>query len=295
MSGADRGASVGSPSSGSDEPNGAAISGTVRLGQDIRFVMIAVGGGAIRVARPIARRHLRHLETVAINCDPRVQDCEEFDRRVCLIPEVGGPADTCGSPLAGAVLARAAEPALRRLFDEAHFVTIIGSLGGGAGSGVLPNLLELASERSRHVTAFVLKPFACEGERRAIADRTIGRIHLLEGFSDLKNQNRAALHVLDNQSLVGPLGSRAFRNVSEHWAQVIGDYVEQNYLDVAEAFLHSMLSPAIPATTVIVPPTSVIGPGIAPPAEMLPPIPAQHLEAELTFEVHSTVRPPPTP
>ncbi len=295
MSGANRGANVGGLSSGIDEPNGAAISATVRLGEDVRFVLIAVGGGAIRVARPIALRHLRHLETVAINCDTRVQDCKEFDHQMCLIPEGGGPADTCGSPLAGATLARAAEPALRRLFDQVHFVTIIGSLGGGAGSGVLPNLLELASERSRHVTAFVLKPFACEGERRAIADRTLGRIHLLEGFSDLKSQNRAALHVLDNQSLVGSFGSRAFRSVSDHWAQLIGDYVEQNYIDVAETFLRSMIAPAAPVPIDVAPPISAIGPGVAPPTEALPPIPAAGLEAELTFEVHDALRPPPAP
>ncbi len=264
----------------------------MRLGHDVRFVMIAVGGGAIRVARPIARRHLRHLETIAINCDPRVQEYEEFDRRMCLIPESGGQADTCGSPLAGAVLARAAEPALRRLFDEAHFVTIIGSLGGGAGSGVLPNLLELASERCHHVTAFVLKPFACEGERRAIAERTIGRIHLLEGFSDLRSQNRAVLQVLDNQSLVGPLATRSFRSVSDHWARLIGDYVELNYIDVAEAVVRSMLGPA-PTAIVPEPETATIGPGVPPPAEVLPPIPAVQLEAELTFEVHE--RPTETP
>jgi len=83
----------------------------LRLGQDVRFVLAAVGGGAIRIGQEIARRHIRHLETVAINCDPKVQSYEDFDRRVYLGPDSGAEIDTAGSPLVGWVLARAAEPA----------------------------------------------------------------------------------------------------------------------------------------------------------------------------------------
>src|SRR5690349_6241152 len=90
---------------------------TLRLGHELRFVLVAVGGGAVRVAREIAPRRIRYLETVAINCDPRVQEVDEFDHRVCLSPETGPFSDTGGSATTGGLLARAAEPALARIFD----------------------------------------------------------------------------------------------------------------------------------------------------------------------------------
>jgi hypothetical protein len=62
-----------------------------------------------RVGREVARQHLRYLETVAVNCDVRVQDNEEFDRRVYLRPDTGAEGDTHGSPVAGHQLAKAAE------------------------------------------------------------------------------------------------------------------------------------------------------------------------------------------
>ena len=79
-----------------------------RLGQDIRLVLACVGGGAIQIGREVARHHLRHVETVAINCDASVQDREEFDRRICLNSGRSELSDIGGSPSHGAQIARAA-------------------------------------------------------------------------------------------------------------------------------------------------------------------------------------------
>ncbi|MGI0139946.1 MAG: hypothetical protein ACREBT_02180 [Thermoplasmata archaeon] len=280
MSEANRGVLLSSPSPGFGEPSGGDFSEQVRLGHNVRFLLVAVGGGAVRVAAKVARRHLRHLETVAINCDSSVHGFEEFDRRIYLGPESGTPVDTGGSPLVGGVLARAAEPALSRIFDGAHFITVVGSLGGGAGSGILPQILELASRRSVHVSAFVIKPFSCEGDRRAVAERTIGRIHLLESFSDLRGHGRAMLQVLDNQSLVGPLGGRALTEVVEHWARVIGDHVEHNYIVPAESLLSTMTASSAPMSAEI----DLALEQVTLPVPTPPMIPLPVAEAELTIE-----------
>ena len=288
MSEAIRGAGLASLAPGYGEPGGEEISAEVRLGHEVRFALVAVGGGAVRIAQAVAQRRLRHLETVAINCDPSVQGFEEFDRRIYLGSEGGAQGDTGGSPFIGRVLARAGEPALRRVFDETHFVTVVGSLGGGAGTGVLPQVLELASRRAAFVSAFVIKPFVCEGERRAVAERTIGRIHLLERFGDLRSQGRANLHVLDNEGLVAPLAGARFRAVSDHWARTIGDYIQSAYLDVAESYLAA--ARAASAVTSTVPASVSVESSIAPPApDRIPapigPIPAVAVEAELTIEI----------
>ena len=286
---------------GSGEPMDGSWGAPLRLGQDVRFVLAAVGGGAIRVAREIARRHVRHLETVAINCDPKVQGFDEFDRRVYLGPDSGAETDTGGSPFVGGVLARAAEPALQRIFHGVTFVIVVGSLGGGAGSGAFPYVLEVASRNAEVVSAFVIKPFRCEGDRRALADRAIGRLHFVEAFVEKRERGLATLQTLDNESLVRTCGALAFSRIAEHWASVIEEHIERSFLAPTEAILNatqlaeSALTVPLNAVDAETPELEVVPPARAPPADLPPPMPALRSDpgdVELTFEVDGEARPP---
>ncbi len=287
---------------GYGDPGNAEWENHLRLGQDVRFVLAAVGGGAIRIGREIARQHIRHLECVAINCDPKVQGFDEFDRRVYLGPDTGADVDTGGSPFVGGMLARAAEPALQRIFHGATFVILIGSLGGGAGSGALPYILEVASRNAEVVSAFVVKPFRCEGERRALANRAIGRLQLVESFVEKRERNAATLQVLDNESLVASHGHLAIARLAQHWASVIEEHIEESFLLPAEALLGSyQISQALhdgPMNRIPnaeVPALGAVPPAAVPPPALPPGLPAVGAvasEVELTFEVDTGVRPP---
>jgi len=288
---------------GSGEPIDGGWETSLRLGQDVRFVLAAVGGGAIRVAREIARRHIRHLETVAINCDPKVQGFDEFDRRVYLGPDSGAETDTGGSPFVGGVLARAAEPALQRIFRGVTFVIVVGSLGGGAGSGAFPYVLEVASRNAEVVSAFVIKPFRCEGDRRALADRAIGRLHFVDSFVEKRERGVATLQTLDNESLVRTCGTLAFHRIAEHWASVIEEHIERSFLAPTEAILsaaqlaQSSLSAPVNPVEVSTPEFEVMPPARGPEPAVPAPMPAlggDPGEAELTFEVLDGEARPPT-
>jgi hypothetical protein len=277
----------------------------LRLGQDVRFVLVAVGGGAIRVGSEIARQHIRHLETVAINCDPKVQGFDEFDRRVYLGPDTGAETDTGGSSVVGGVLARAAEPALERIFRGATFVILVGSLGGGAGSGAFPHILEVACRNAEVVSAFVIKPFRCEGERRGLADRAIGRLQFVDSYLERHARGHATLQTLDNESLVRSQGTLAFTAVTRHWAGMIEHHIETSFVAPVEAMVEAiqMAQAAeqapmnripeveIPALE-LVPPVVPLSPEFPP---LLPAVGVQGIEAELTFEVQAEARSPPVP
>jgi hypothetical protein len=273
----------------------------LRLGQDVRFVLVAVGGGAIRVGREIAQRHIRHLETVAINCDPKVQGFDDFDRRVYLGPDSGADVDTGGSSVVGGVLARAAEPALERIFHGATFVILVGSLGGGAGSGAFPYLLDVACRHAEVVSAFVIKPFRCEGERRALADRTIARLQFVDAFVERQESGHASLSTLDNETLVRTQGRLAFHEVGRHWARVIEQHIETSFVAPVESMVEAVQltraatelpmnripeaeAPALGA----VPPAPPPGPDFPP---LLPAAAGHGAEVELTFEVEPEARP----
>lgn len=274
----------------------------LRLGQDVRFVLVAVGGGAIRVGREIARQHIRHLETVAINCDPKVQGFDDFDRRVYLGPDTGVETDTGGSPFVGGLLARAAEPALERIFHGATFVILVGSLGGGAGSGAFPYLLDVACRNSEVVSAFVIKPFLCEGERRSLADRAIARLQFVESYVERHEEGHATLQTLDNESLLRSQGHLPFAEVTRHWAGLIEHHIETSFVAPVEAMVEAVqLTRAanqppmnrIPEAEVPalggLPPAAPSGPEFPP---LLPAATLRGAEAELTFEVEAEARPP---
>lgn len=290
---------------GYGEPMEDGWSDHLRLGQDVRFVLVAVGGGAIRVGREIARQHIRHLETVAINCDPRVQGFDDFDRRVYLGPDTGADTDTGGSPVVGGLLARAAEPALERIFRGATFVILVGSLGGGAGSGAFPYMLDVACRNSEVVSAFVIKPFRCEGERRALADRTIARLQFVESYVDRHERGHATIQTLDNESLIRTQGQRAFGEVAHHWANLIEHHIVTSFVAPVEAMIEAvqMTRTAAEGPMNRIPENEVPALGIVPPVAPLAPefppfLPAAAVraaEVELTFEIEADARPPTAP
>lgn len=266
----------------------------IRLGQDVRFLLVCVGGGAARIGREIVSHHLRYLETVAINCDPRVQDLEEFDRRIYLGSGFGTPTDTGGSPHVGNRLGAAATPALERIFEGATFVTIVAALGGGTGTGVLPHLLEAAARRSEVISVFLVKPFACEGERRSLADRAMARLHFLDSFVERQQQHRATVQVLDNESLVEVAEQLPIGQVSRRWGQVVAEHIEEAFLRPAEAAMEAtrlvQLTEGMSTMPHPAPPPLAPEPVPSPMPALVPGMPALGAEGpdvELTFEVTS--------
>jgi hypothetical protein len=275
----------------------------LRLGQELRFLLVCVGGGAARIGREIARKNLRYLETVVINCDARVSGLEEFDRRVCLGASGAGSLETGGSPAVGSQLARAAEPALERVFEGATFVTIVVSLGGGTGTGVLPYVLEAASRRAAVISVFAVKPFHCEGDRRALADRSLARLHFVDGWVDKLEQRHATLSILDNERLVEDAARLPMSRLNAHWAEVIATHIERAFVVPAEAAVEahrlSALATAEPALRprVEAPTAPEPAPVLPGPEPILPGLPAlapmempglgagDPFDAELTFEV----------
>ncbi len=290
---------IGEPENVADR-RGPSGEGPLRLGQEVRVVLAAVGGGAIQIGREIARHGIRHLETIAINCDSKVHSFEEYDRRIYLGPDSGADVDTGGSAVVGGLLARAAEPSLEKVFHGASFVILVGSLGGGAGSGAFPYVLEVASRNAGVVSAFVVKPFRCEGARRSLADRAIGRLKLIEPFTEKQERGAGSLQILDNEQLIPEFGKAAFSQVSRHWAAVVENHIEQSILAPAEAVLAtialapSRLPSALGGVAGPAPDLEVVpaGPPLVDVPPLLPAAGAVAPQAELTFEVETEAAPP---
>ena len=264
-----------------------------RLGHDIRFVFAAVGGGAVRIGREVARHHLKYVETVAINCDLRVQDLEEYDRRVYLGSDWRASVDAGGSPHQGSEIARAAAPALERLFEGSTFVTILASLGGGAGTGALPHVLDAAARSARVLSVFVVKPFKCEGDRRAVADRALARLHFVNSFVEKQERGAGKLQVLDNEAMRAKGRTTAFRDINAHWGRVVAAHIDRAFIAPSEAVLDDFRMAYTPSVDVplLTPRSEPTRPTPVGPVELPPLGPTAAWEAterpetELTFEI----------
>lgn len=272
----------------------------LRLGQDVRFLFVAVGGGGIRIGRELARRHPRYVETVAIHTDASIQSLEEFDRRITLEAD---PLEAGDGPVGPGTLARAAEPALERIFEGVAFVTIVGSLGGAAGSGLFPSVVEAASREAIVVSVYAVKPFQVEAERRGLADRTLGRLPFLPHFVEKQQRGTGRLTVLDNEAVAQKNPRLPIAGLSRHWADVLHEAMEREFIGPAEAAVEAhrrvrlaeggTLNPPLPEVPSRPAPEELVPPPLAPTPRLLPAAAAEPVrldDAELTFEIISPSR-----
>lgn len=207
------------------------------LGRDLRFLLVSVGGGGIRVGREVARRHIRHLETTAVNCDRRVLEEKLFDKQIFFGNWLGESlSDTGGSPAMGSAMAHASEEEFEEMFHGATCVTVVASLGGGSGTGILPILLEAltGSEDVAHLTLVLIKPFAVEEERRRVAERAMAGLYFVSGLTELIQKKRATVMVLDNENRAGTHGSLPLSRLISDYADQVANHIAK-YISVGEA------------------------------------------------------------
>ncbi|HEY6237784.1 MAG TPA: hypothetical protein VIZ68_01175, partial [Thermoplasmata archaeon] len=176
----------------------------------------------------------------------------------------------------------------------------LASLGGGSGTGALPHVIDAAARSARVLSVFVVKPFKCEGDRRAVADRALARLHFVDSFVEKQERGAGKLQVLDNESMRAKGRTMVFRDVNVHWGRVVAAHIDRAFIAPSEAVLEDF---RIGYATMPEPPTlsPLIGAPREPaqePTEMPPMLPqaawdpADRPETELTFEVAGGPRGP---
>ncbi|MCL4324252.1 MAG: hypothetical protein M1144_02150 [Candidatus Thermoplasmatota archaeon] len=201
------------------------------LGRDVRFLLVSVGGGGIRVGREVAQKKIQYLETAAVNCDRRVLEEKLFDRQV-FVKGLPGAEDDDGDTTVhdGTLRALAAREKLEGLFEGASCVTIVASLGGGSGSGVLPILLDAATRNPddlAHLTLYLIRPFHAEERRRRIADQTMANLYFQEGLTELIEAGRAHVFVLDNEETLRQNPNQSFASLVHGYAADVAEHIRK--------------------------------------------------------------------
>jgi cell division protein FtsZ len=106
------------------------------------------------------------LELVAINTDSVSLGASVASRKVLIGSKTARGLGTGGDPEVGAASAEESEAELAEVFAGAHIVIVCAGLGGGAGSGAAPILVEFAKNQGALAIAVATLPFSFEGRRR---------------------------------------------------------------------------------------------------------------------------------
>ncbi len=172
---------------------------------------------------------------------------------------------------------------------------MIGSLGGGAGTGVLPYVLDAAARSSQVLSVFVVKPFQCEGDRRAVADRALARLHFIESYVEKQERGSASLQVLDNEQVRASEPTLPFRQLNARWGETVARHIEEAFLVPTETLLEAHRAQLAPPDGLAPPRPPTPDPGPSGPIPLAPLTPQMAWEAppaggplgdaELTFEI----------
>ncbi len=131
-----------------------------------RTCIVALGGGAGNALNHLLPAGLPGVTTLAANTDAQDLKRSRAETTVLLGREVTRGLGANSDPEVGAQATNATADELRDGLLGARLVIVLGSLGGGTGSGAAPVIVELARAAGAVVVPIVTLPFAFEGRRR---------------------------------------------------------------------------------------------------------------------------------
>lgn len=128
------------------------------------------GGGGSAVTRMITGK-VQGVEFVAINTDVQALHANPSQLKIAIGKTVTRGLGAGMSPDMGRRAAEENANEIRSAMAGADMVFLTGGLGGGTGSGALPEIAKIAKEVGALTVAVVTKPFSFEGaQRKRIAD-----------------------------------------------------------------------------------------------------------------------------
>ncbi len=128
------------------------------------------GGGGSAVSRMIAGK-VQGVEFVAINTDVQALHANPAALKIAIGKTVTRGLGAGMNPDMGRRAAEENANEVRSAINGADMVFLTGGLGGGTGSGALPEIAKIAKEAGALTVAVVTKPFSFEGaQRKRIAD-----------------------------------------------------------------------------------------------------------------------------
>lgn len=141
----------------------------IETGAKIRVV--GVGGGGGSATNRMIKEKIRGVEFIAVNTDIQALDQNLAEEKIAIGKTVTRGLGAGMSPEIGKRAAEENANDVRNALAGSDMVFLTGGLGGGTGSGALPEIAKVAQDLGALTVAVVTKPFTFEGaQRKRVAD-----------------------------------------------------------------------------------------------------------------------------
>ncbi len=136
-----------------------------------KIKVLGVGGGGGSALNRMIEERLQGVDFVAINTDVQALHTNKAKHKVSIGNTVTRGLGAGMNPEMGRRAAEENANEIRNMVSGSDMVFLTSGLGGGTGSGALPEIAKVAREAGALTVAVVTKPFSFEGaQRRRIAD-----------------------------------------------------------------------------------------------------------------------------
>lgn len=134
------------------------------------------GGGGSALGRMIAKK-LKGVEFVAVNTDIQALQQNPAENKISIGKTVTRGLGAGMNPEMGKKAAEESANDIRNIISGADMIFLTGGLGGGTGSGALPEIAKIAKDSGVLTVAVVTKPFTFEGaQRKRIAEEAYQKL-----------------------------------------------------------------------------------------------------------------------
>lgn len=169
--------------------------------QQARIMVAGTGGGGCNTVTRLTDLGIAGATTVAINTDAKHLEMSSAGKKILIGKELTRGLGAGGYPEVGKKAVQESKNEIKQLVNGCDLLFLTCGLGGGTGTGSIPEIAYHAKESGAIVIAAVTLPFKIEGARIVKAE---------EGLARLREVCDTVI-VLENQKLVELAGSKPLK------------------------------------------------------------------------------------
>lgn len=135
--------------------------------KDIKIKVIGVGGGGMNTVEHIYQNKIDGVDIAVVNTDSQALKKSTVSEKILIGRETTEGKGTGGVKEIGERAAIESLKAISYLIEGYDVIILVGSLGGGTGTGAIPVIAQLAEQLDILTFAVLSTPFSFEGKTRA--------------------------------------------------------------------------------------------------------------------------------
>ena len=190
----------------------------------VKIKVVGVGGAGNNAVDHMINKNVRGIDYVVINTDKQVLIKSKAPEKIAIGEKLTKGHGAGGNPDIGVKSAEESTEEIATSIRGADMVFIAAGMGGGTGTGAAPVIAKLAKDLGILTVGIVTKPFAFEGQKRALqADKGIEELkHCVDSLIVIPNER---LKIISQEKITLLNGFQVADEVLREGVQSISDLI----------------------------------------------------------------------